>query len=108
MGTGIGVEHGIAKSIRDNNPDLICFLATQTSQSTIPRIENVLGYKLEKYRLHFINQGDDVEHCYQETSKVIKKLIRNGFSIEDVYLYWLFTWNELWTALISLRYGGRI
>ncbi len=86
LGTGVRVEHGIAKSIKDNNPDLIYFLATQISQSTIPRIENVLGYKLENYELHFIKQRDDVEHCYQETSKVIKELIENGFSMEDIYV----------------------
>jgi len=86
LGTGVKVEHGIAKSIRDNNPDLIYFLATEVSQSTIPRIESVLGYKLEKYKLHFIKQRDDVEYCYQETSKVIKELTRNSFSVEDIYV----------------------
>jgi len=86
LGTGMRVEHGIAKSIKDNNPNLIYFLATRESKLTIPRIEDVLGYELKNYKLHLIEQSDDVEYCYMETSKVIKELTRGGFSIEDIYL----------------------
>jgi len=56
VGVGRGIEHAIALSIRNSNPDHIVFLVTEQSEKTLEKIEQEakgLGilYRLTKLNL---------------------------------------------------------
>jgi len=79
IGTGRGVESGIAASIRQNNPDFIVFLATDESKETIQRVEEVLGKKFsrEEHEIKIIGNENDAEECYKVAKDAIKELKEN-------------------------------
>jgi CRISPR-associated protein (TIGR02710 family) len=85
LGTGQGVEHGIAFSIRAHNPDEVWFLATEQSKETIPKIESELSYNF-KYSVFEATDPDDVEKCYFDTRQIIKELLKRGYSLEQIYI----------------------
>lgn len=85
LGTGEGVEHGIAFSIRANNPDKIVFLITEQSKETIPKIEAELGFSLN-YEILEVTDPNDIERCYFDTHQTIRKLLKEGYSPEEIYI----------------------
>ena len=57
VGVGRGIEHAIALSIRNSNPDQIVFLVTEQSAKTLERIEEEakgLGITLPPYETELI------------------------------------------------------
>ena len=86
LGTGDGVENGIAKSIKTNHPDIIHFLATSRSKGTIAKIEEVLGYKLEEENVFLIPDGDNIEECRKSSSDLIRKYLNDGHSPKDIFV----------------------
>lgn len=86
LGTGPGVESGIARSIQVNHPDAIRFIATRESASTIARIETKLGYRLTCGEPCLIEDGDDVEDCWATAEQLISSLIDNGVQPQDIFV----------------------
>lgn len=84
LGTGQGVENGIAKSIQVNNPDKIYFIATEQSKTAIGRIELILGNKLISEPPLILDNPEDVEGCWKETARLIRSLIQEGHSPSDI------------------------
>lgn len=84
LGTGVGVENGIAKSIKVNNPDKLFFIATRESKSAIERIESVSGKKLVYEPPLIIDNAEDVEVCWKTTAQLVRSLIRDGYCPEEI------------------------
>ena len=84
LGTGKGVENGIAKSIKANNPDKLFFIATEESISAIEKIESVSGRKLVYEDPLIIENPEDVEGCWKMTSQLVNSLVRDGHCPEDI------------------------
>jgi CRISPR-associated protein (TIGR02710 family) len=84
LGTGVGVENGIAKSIKANNPDKLFFLATEKSKSAIERIESASGKKLVYETPLIIENPEDVEGCWKITAQLVRSLVREGYCPEDI------------------------
>lgn len=78
LGTGQDVEKGLAKSIQTNNPDKLCFIATEKSLATIERIEAVLGRKLAYEPPSIISNPEDVEDCWKITRETICSVLQAG------------------------------
>lgn len=85
LGTGEGVEHGLAFSVRANNPDKIVFLITEQSEETIPKVEAELGFSLN-YEILEATDPNDIERCYFDTHQTIRKLLKEGYSPEEIYI----------------------
>jgi len=86
LGTGRGVERGIAKSIHTNNPDKIYFIATSESLATIGRIEAVLGKKIAHEQLYLVKNAEDVEACWKTTARLIRSLLQGGCDPAEICL----------------------
>lgn len=84
LGTGRGVESGIAKSIQVSNPDKLFFIATEESKSSIERIESVLGKKLTCEPPTVIQNPEDVEGCWRTTAQLVRSVIREGYSPAEI------------------------
>lgn len=84
LGTGKGVEHGIARSIRSSNPDFIVFIATEKSIKTLPKIEEVLSRKLEKYEIINLEDEDVIEECYRKARDAIQLAMEKGYSRDQI------------------------
>jgi CRISPR-associated protein (TIGR02710 family) len=84
LGTGVGVENGISKSIKANNPDKIFFIVTKESKSSIERIESVSGKKLVYEPPLIIENPEDVEGCWKLTAQLVRSLVRDGYCPEDI------------------------
>lgn len=84
LGTGRGVESGIAKSIQVNNPDKLFFIATEESKSAIERIESVSGKKLVYETPLIIDNPEDVEGCWKMTAQLVRSLVQDGYCPEEI------------------------
>jgi CRISPR-associated protein (TIGR02710 family) len=84
LGTGKGVESGIAKSIQANNPDKLFFIATEESKSAIERIESVSGKTLVYEPPILIDNAEDVEGCWKTTAQLVRSLLRDGYCPEEI------------------------
>ena len=84
LGTGVGVENGIAKSIKANNPDKLFFIATRESKSAIERIESVSGKKLVYEQPLIIDNPEDVEGCWKTTAQLVRSLVQDGYCPEEI------------------------
>lgn len=84
LGTGRGVESGIAKSIQANNPDRLYFIATEESKPAIERIESVLGKKLKYEPALLLDNPEDVEGCWKMTAQLVRSLVRDGYCPEEI------------------------
>lgn len=84
LGTGKGVENGIAKSIQANNPEKLFFIATNESISLIEKIESVLGRKLIYEPPVILDNPEDVEGCWKTTTELVRSLILKGYNPSDI------------------------
>lgn len=77
VGVGGGIEHAIALSIRNSNPDHIVFLVTEQSEKTLEKIEQEakgLGITLPPYETERIRDENDAELAYEAAVSAIRKL----------------------------------
>ncbi|MDI6917818.1 MAG: TIGR02710 family CRISPR-associated CARF protein [Thermoplasmatales archaeon] len=83
IGTGKGVEHGIAKAINGCNPTLVVYLVTEKSKNTVDLVKPLLNsdYSSEQ---SFIADENDFEKCYADAKKVLEKLVKKGYSPENI------------------------
>ncbi len=83
IGTGSGVENGIAKSIDQSNPLYIVFLATEKSKETISKLEGILKRKFEKseHEIRIIDDENDAEKCYMDALESIAKLKKENYEV---------------------------
>lgn len=92
LGTGQGVEHGIAKSIVVNRPDNIIFIATKESveQDMPQKISQMMRthFKrdLPEYRMKLVDDPQNVEKVFQVTYEAIGMAQQGGAAREDIYL----------------------
>ncbi len=71
------IAKGLLFSIRQHNPDFICFIVSQLSEAeTFPLITEHLTVKYESKRIEEIN---DVETIYVSYSGVIREVIGKGY-----------------------------
>ena len=74
LGTGSGVESGLAYSIRVHNPDRVIFLASKTSEKTIERIHPLVPEYKDRLEILYIKNEDDVEMCAIEALECLREL----------------------------------
>lgn len=92
VGTGKGVEYGLAKSIKFNGPDKIIFIATKESldQEMPQKIGQIMRthFKrtLPEHRIALVEDPQNVEKVYQVTYEAIRAAQQEGAAREDIYL----------------------
>jgi len=85
LGTGEGVEHGLACSIKTLNPDYVIFLGSPESPDLLERLKP-LGPEFEPrfQPLRFMADKNDMEKCALDSRELILELLENGVSSEDI------------------------
>jgi len=90
LGTGNGVENGIAKSITVNNPDQILFIATPASQEMPDKIANALERlyhrALPPFEVRPLSQEAVVDYAYRATREAIDSALQQGYALEEIVL----------------------
>ncbi len=87
VGVGRGIEHAIALSIRNSNPNYIVFLVTEQSEKTLGKIEQEakgLDITLPPYETELIRDENDAELAYKATVNAIRKLGEKGIMPSDI------------------------
>ena len=87
VGVGRGIEHAIALSIRNSNPDYIVFLVTEQSEKTLEKIEQEakgLGITLPPYETELISDENDAELACEAAFNAIRKLSEKGIATSDI------------------------
>ncbi|MCS3918743.1 TIGR02710 family CRISPR-associated CARF protein [Fervidibacter sacchari] len=87
VGVGGGIEHAIALSIRNSNPDHIVFLVTEQSEKTLEKIEQEakgLGITLPPYETERIRDENDAELAYEAAVSAIRKLGEKDIAPSDI------------------------
>lgn len=78
IGTGQGVENGIAKSIVVNNPEQLTFIATRESlEQQMPNkvaesMKTLYHKEIPRYEIHTVQNAENVEEAYRITLKAIE------------------------------------
>lgn len=81
VGVGRGIEHAIALSIRNSNPDCVIFLVTQQSIATLERIKQTaeeMGIKLPYCEHVLVRDENSAEATYDAALEAFKKLSEKG------------------------------
>lgn len=92
LGTGKGVEHGIAKSIAVNRPDKIIFIVSkETLEKNMPQniaqiLHRHLNCVLPEYETRLVDDPEKVEKVYQVTYEAIISALRENIMHEDIFL----------------------
>lgn len=84
VGTGQGVENGIWFSVKNQNPELVFLVVTQTSLATAEKlkakfIENDIEYCFEE-----LTNENDVEIIFEECNIIIQKILDKGFKKNQI------------------------
>ncbi|GAK51204.1 CRISPR-associated protein Cas02710 [Candidatus Moduliflexus flocculans] len=90
LGTGKGVENGIAKSITVNNPDRIVFIATPQSQEMLEKIadalERLYHRALPPFDIKPLSQEMVVDYAYRAAREAIDAALQEGYALEEIVL----------------------
>ncbi len=90
LGTGRGVENGIAKSITVNNPDHILFVATPESRDMPEKIaealERLYHRALPPFEIKPLAQEAVVDYAYRVTREAIESALQAGYALEEIVL----------------------
>jgi len=85
LGTGEGVEHGLACSIKTLNPDSVIFLGSSRSPDLLERLKPLVPEFTSKFEpLRVMTDENDMEKCALDARDLILKLVENGASVEDI------------------------
>jgi len=85
LGTGQGVENGLAKSIKAVNPDRVIFLVTGQSAATIDRISAIVPEMTGRFEPpEPLADSDDVEKCAEDAKRVILRAMDRGASASEI------------------------
>jgi CRISPR-associated protein (TIGR02710 family) len=101
IGTGSGVDNGIAFSVRQQNPDLLCFIYSKESEKTLEAVLTKLSKKREDVLLKQFDEINDVEKIYQEYSKYIDQILSKGYSPNEVVADYTSGTKSMSSALVS-------
>ena len=90
IGTGKGVENGLAKSIDMNNPEQIVFIATPESEAMVDQIgaafEHLYHRTLPPHQIIRLNKESYVEAAYLAACEAIAQARRMGYALEEITL----------------------
>jgi len=101
IGTGFGVDNGVAFSVRQQNPDLLCFIYSKESEKTLEAVLTKLSKKREEVLLKQFDEINDVEILYQEYSKYIDQILRKGYLPNEVVADYTSGTKSMSSALVS-------
>jgi CRISPR-associated protein (TIGR02710 family) len=101
IGTGFGVENGVVFSIRQQNPDLLCFIYSKESEITLDAVLTKLSKKREDVLLKKFDEINDVEILYQEYSKYIDEILNKGYLPNEVVADYTSGTKSMSSALVS-------
>jgi len=85
LGTGEGVENGLACSIKTLNPDSVIFLGSARSSGLLERLKPLVPQFVSKFQpLKLISDENDMEKCTLDSRSLILELLEKGISVEEV------------------------
>ncbi|MCC7224218.1 MAG: TIGR02710 family CRISPR-associated protein [Chitinophagales bacterium] len=108
IGTGRGVENGVAFSIRQQNPDLLCFIYSKESEKTLDAVLTKLAKKREDVVLKQFDEINDVEILYQKYSEYIVQILEKGYSLHEVVADYTSGTKSMSAALVSAALAKEI
>jgi CRISPR-associated protein (TIGR02710 family) len=82
-----GTAEPIARSIREHQPELVCFLASQQSVVVLGKVHELLerdGVRLEERRTVLLDDADDLVHCYEKALECCRYLEQRQIPTEAV------------------------
>ncbi|MBD3307701.1 TIGR02710 family CRISPR-associated protein, partial [candidate division KSB3 bacterium] len=91
LGTGRGVENGVANSIAATNPDKVIFLITQASQAMPEKVKEAFCTLCRKedmptYHAQKVQDAEDPEDAYQTTLEAFQLAKQWGYTPENISL----------------------
>lgn len=108
IGTGFGVDNGVAFSVRQQNPDLLCFIYSKESEKTLEAVLTKLSKKREEVLLKQFDEINDVEILYQEYSKYIDQILGKGYLPNEIVADYTSGTKSMSSALVSAAIAKEI
>lgn len=108
IGTGFGVDNGVAFSVKQHNPDLLCFIYSKESEKTLEAVLNRLSKKRDEVLLKRFDEINDVEILYQEYSDYIDEILSKGYLPNDIVADYTSGTKSMSAALVSAAIAKEI
>lgn len=108
VGTGTGVENGIAFSIRQHNPELLCFIYSNESERTLEAVLSKLEMQKEEVILKQFDETNDIEKLYQEYSKYVDEIINKGYKASEIVADYTSGTKSMSSALVNVAISKEI
>jgi CRISPR-associated protein (TIGR02710 family) len=106
---GQDIAHGIAYSIRSQNPNFILFVGSELSiEQTLKYILQFIDLTAEQYIVKTDNEVNDVEKLYRLYSTYIEELIDKNFSVRQIVADYTSGTKAMSAALVSAAFAKRI
>lgn len=108
MGTGPGVEHGMAFSIRQHNPNLLCLIYSSGSKSKLAGLLENLGISENEVICKQFDEVNDVERLHQVYSQYIDEIMSKGYPAQNIVVDYTSGTKSMSAALVSSSIVKRI
>lgn len=106
---GQDVAHGIAYSVKSQNPNFILFAGSDMSiNQTLEHILRFVHLTDEQYTVKTDNEVNDVERLYRLYSEYIDELINKGFTVRQIVADYTSGTKAMSAALVSAAFAKRI
>lgn len=106
VGTGRNREdiaEGIVFSIKRENPEFLCFFVTpKSNKETLPLIVSKLGINKGTYRVIEHGEADDIQELYMHYDGVLRDIINEGFSPEEIVIDYTSGTKSMSAALFAV------
>lgn len=108
LGTGSGVDNGISFSVRQQNPDFLCFIYSKDSEKTLDAVLEKIGKTKNEVSLKLFDEVNDVELLYQEYSKYFDEILRKGYAANEIVADYTSGTKSMSSALVSAAISKEI
>lgn len=108
VGTGRGVENGISFSLQKSNPNLICFICSDKSMSTVENVLKLTGKTEEDVIIKNIDEVNDIENLFDRYLNIINEVKNTGYKNTEITIDFTSGTKAMSSALVAAAIFSQI
>lgn len=109
--SGSDVAHGLFFSVKDSNPDILILVGSSKSfQTTLPHLKNLINAENINLEIveNLIEEVNDLENLHFQYSDIIKKLLKQGYSLNKICVDYTSGTKAMSAALVSAAIENKV
>ncbi|MDT3697229.1 MAG: TIGR02710 family CRISPR-associated CARF protein [Ignavibacterium sp.] len=109
--SGSDVAHGLFFSIKDSNPAILILIGSSKSfETTLPHLKNMINAENINLEIveNLIEEVNDLENLHFQYSDIIKKLLKQGYSLNKICVDYTSGTKAMSAALVSAAIENKV